>query len=364
MQIHGRPFAALLMLTSVTFPAHGASSPTKKLIEFGWDEPDTRFLREHAAEMERTPFEGCVFHVNLTRPGGGKGSLTWDGWGTNAFTEADITGALDDLKATRFGRFRHNFLRFNTTPAKLDWFDDHRAVLTNAWLAARLARLGKCPGLLFDIEQYNEPLFDYRKQRDAKTKGWELYAAQVRLRGQQVMEAFQEGYPGLTVFLTFGYCLPWMESYAGKGALADCHYGLLAPFVDGMVEAARGGTRLVDGHESSYGYKRADQFAAAYRTMERDLLPLVRDPEKYRRVFSFGFGVWLDHDWRKNGWNVEDTSRNYFSPEAFEGSVRAALQVADDYVWIYTETPRWWSAEGKPVKVPASYDAALRRAHP
>jgi hypothetical protein len=180
-----------------------AGSKSKKLIEFGWDEPDTAFLRQHLAEMERTPFDGCVFHANYGRVGGRKGSFTWDGWGTNAFTEADLKAAFDDLKAIRSSRFKHNFLRFNTTPANFDWFDDHAAVLSNARLAARLARAGKCPGLLFDIEQYNAPLFDYRKQRDAKTKSWELYATQVRRRSREVMEAFQDGYPGLTVFLTF-----------------------------------------------------------------------------------------------------------------------------------------------------------------
>ncbi len=260
----------------------------KKLIEFGWDEPDTRFLREHIAEMQQTPFDGCVFHVDYAKTNG-KGSFTWESWGGRAFTEAELQGAFDDLKATRFGRFNHNFLRFNTTPAKLDWFDDHSAVLQNARLAARLARAGNCFGLLFDIEQYEGPLFDYRKQRDAKIKGWERYAAQVRQRGCEVMQAFQQEYPGITVFLTFGYCLPWLESYAGKGSLADVHYGLLAPFVDGMVQATEGSTRLVDGHENSYGYKDPAKFAAAYRTMEQDLLPLVRDPEKYRRVFYFGF---------------------------------------------------------------------------
>ena len=36
----------------------------KALIEFGWDEPDTSFLRAHLSAMERTPFDGCVFHVD------------------------------------------------------------------------------------------------------------------------------------------------------------------------------------------------------------------------------------------------------------------------------------------------------------
>jgi hypothetical protein len=352
----------LLWLVFGAFQAPGADRKDKKLLEFGWDEPGTRFLREHIAELQRTPFDGCVFHVDYAKPGGGKGSFTWESWSAREFTEAELKDALEDLKATRFGRFKHNFLRFNTTPAKLDWFDDHGAVMNNARLAGRLARAGLCPGILFDIEQYEGPLFNYRKQRDAKEKSWELYAAQARQRGGEVMEAFQQGCPNLTVFLTFGYCLPWAQSKSGKVALADCDYGLLAPFLDGLVEAARGRARLVDGHELSYGYKDPARFAAARQTMQSALLPIVRDAEKYRRVFAFSFGIWLDHDWRKKGWDAEDVSKNYFTPETFEASVRAALAAADEYVWIYSETPRWWSAEGKAVKLPTAYDAALRKA--
>ena len=95
--------------------------------------------------------------------------------------EAPFVNGADQPRGPELG-----FLRFNTTPAPLDWFDDHTAVLTNAWLAARLARVGRCPGLLFDLEQYNAPLFDYRNQRNAKTKSWEVYAAQVRQRGREI----------------------------------------------------------------------------------------------------------------------------------------------------------------------------------
>jgi len=351
---------SVLLLAARLAPA--ADEPARKLIEFGWDEPDTAFLRAHITELQKTPFDGCVFHASFQKPGGTKGSFTWDSWGTNAFTQEDLAGAFVDLRATQFGRFNNNFLRFNTTPAKLDWFDDYSAVLQNARLAAQLAHAGNCPGILFDIEQYNEPLFDYRKQRDAKNKGWELYAAQVRLRGKQVMQAFQEGYPGLTVFLTFGYSLPWLESYSGKGSLADVHYGLLAPLMDGLSEAAKGGTRIVDGHETAYGFKTAAQYVAAREATAEDLLPIVRDPQKYHQVVSIGFGIWLDKDWRKKAWDTEDFSKNYFSPAVFEASVREALKQADEYVWIYSETPRWWSEDGKPVKLPQAYDAALRKA--
>ena len=149
---------------------------------------------------------------------------------------------------------------------------------------------------------------------------------------------------------------------AGRIALAECHYGLLAPFLDGLVEAAQGRTRLVDGHELSYGHKQSAQFTAAYQTMQTSLLPIVRDPKKYRRSVSLGFGVWMDQDWRKKGWDVDDVSKNYFTPETFETSVRAALATADEFVWIYTETPRWWSEKRGPVKLPPAYAEALREA--
>jgi hypothetical protein len=363
MRLETLPLIVCLGLTASGQSVRAAESKVaqKKLIEFGWDEPDTAFMREHIEEMERSPFDGCVFHAHYTKPNGGKGDFMWEGWDTRAFKAEELQAALLDLKTTRFRRFTHNFLRFNTTPGKVDWFDDFSAITNNARLAAWLAREGNCKGLLFDIEQYVFPLFTYRKQRDAAHKSWDEYAAQVRKRGREIMNAFQDGYPDVTVFLTFGYCLPWAQSQGGKKPLADSDYGMLAPFLDGMVEVTRGKARLVDGHELSYGYKEPDRFPLAYQTMKEKLLPIVADAEKYRRVFSLGFGLWMDRDWRKTGWETNDFSKNFFTPDSFEVSLRKALETADEYVWIYSETPRWWSAEGKPSKLPQAYDAAVRR---
>ena len=336
--------------------------PLKRLIEFGWDEPDTKFLRQHIDEMEKAPFDGCVFHVMSADPQGKRENFTWLGWGQRAFTEAELKPAADDLKATPFRRFTHNFLRFNTAPGDLDWFDDYAAILNNARLAAKVALEGQGAGILFDVEEYQGGLFTYPKQRDATTKSWDEYAAQARRRGREVMDAFQEGYPDLTVFLTFGHSLPRTTSEGGKKPLAECAYGLLAPFLDGMVEAAKGDARLVDGFELSYGYKRQAQFDEGYRLMKEGVLPIVADPAKYGRVCSAGFGLWMDYDWRTKGWAAEEPSRNYFTPESFEASLRRALERSDEYVWIYTETPRWWSEGGGRVKLPDVYDAAIRRA--
>jgi hypothetical protein len=336
-------------------------SPRKKLIEFGWDIPDTAFLRAHLAEMERTPFDGCVFQVNGLSPGGAKRSLSWQAWGPRSFTEAELAPALEDLLALRPRRFRDNFLRLNVTPGTVGWFDDFTPVLANARLAARLARAGRARGILLDVEQYEARLFDYPLQRDAAERSFEAYAAQARRRGRELMQAFESVQPGLRVFLTFSYGVPHLVMRRDSRPLAAASYGLLAPFVDGLVEGARR-ARIVDGHELSYGFRDPERFAAAYEEMRHGVLPLVRDPVRYRGVTSFGFGIWLDYDWRRNGWSVESPERNYFTPEAFERAVRAALQASDEYVWIYSETPRWWSETGGRLSLPDAYVGALQRA--
>jgi hypothetical protein len=362
-QRNGAPVSAWFVLLALLLIAGGSSpaaSASKKLIEFGWDEPNTSFLRLHQQEMARSPFDGCVFHADYKRANGTEGSFTWQAWSQTNFSETDLSGAFTDLKAMRGSQFRHNFLRFNTTPANLDWFDDFSAVLANAALAAQLARAGHCPGILFDIEQYEAPLFNYRKQRDAENKSWELYASQVRFRGSQLMQSFQRGYPNLTVFLTFGYSLPWSETAHGRKALADCKYGLLAPLLDGMTQAAKGKSRLVDGFEVSYGYKKSEQFAAARKMFQQELVPITAEAARYRNFFSLAFGIWLDRDWRTRGWDPGDTSKNYFSPEDFGAAVGSAFDAADEYVWIYSESPRWWGSNDPKTAIPTPYIEALR----
>ena len=102
-------------------PAPGKDAPKgKKVIEWGWDEPDTKFLRANIGKMERFPFDGLVFHATSAK---GE-NLSWEVWGGRKFTADDFQQAVADLKATRFDRFTERFLRVNVTPGKVDWSDD------------------------------------------------------------------------------------------------------------------------------------------------------------------------------------------------------------------------------------------------
>ena len=358
-----RRAAAGCLLVAVLLPSACGrrGAPEKKLIAFGWDEPDTAFLREHIGRMETLPFEGCVFSALVRPADGGEVNLAWRFWSRERFPPEAFEAARRDLWRTPRGRFRHDFLHLNVTPGDVDWFESFSPILSNARLAARLAREGGCAGILLDTEPYQAPLFDYNQRCRAAGRDWNTCAAQARQRGRELMHAFEQGFPGLTLFVTLGYELPWMELQNGRRSLAECPRGLLAPFLDGLVAGARQ-ARLVDGFEPSYGYRDPRLFADARRTVLEGLLPIVGDRERHRAFVTVGFGIWLDYDWRRQGWHPQDPSRNYFTPEALERSLCAAFQAADEYVWLYTETPRRWTRDGPPRDLPPVYLEAIRRA--
>src|SRR4051794_35863039 len=98
---HPAPIAFLLslLLTPALLPAqtHSASTRQRRLIEFGWDEPDTAFMRKHIAAMEKTPFDGTVFHLTS--------DFLWTNWSQRKFTEQDLSASIDDLKNTPIKTF-------------------------------------------------------------------------------------------------------------------------------------------------------------------------------------------------------------------------------------------------------------------
>ncbi|HUT94961.1 MAG TPA: EF-hand domain-containing protein [Thermoguttaceae bacterium] len=330
-----------------------AGEPQKKLIEWGWDEPDTKFIRENVERMEQFPFDGLIFHVVSSRGG----NFTWEMWGGRRFELAEFEHAVENLNATKFRRLADRFLRVNVTPGDADWFDEEgwATVRHNFGVAAQLANEGGCRGFMFDVEQYNAGLFSYAKQKHRDAKTFAEHQAQVRRRGREWMEEVGGHFPEITILLTFGYKIA--QPPEGKDR-SESHYGLLADFLDGMLEVCSPKTKIVDAWEYSYPYRERGPFEDAYATIKEKSLGWTAAPEKYRAHVEAGFGIWMDCRWRQVGWNADDFSKNHFTPEQFEASVRSALEVSDRYVWIYTEQPRWWTDE----RLPRAYVEALQHA--
>lgn len=353
---------ALLFLLFAAIGARAQTTAPKRLIEFGWDEPNPSFMRQHIHEMEQTPFDGCVFRVDYHTTDGKSGNFSGAAWGKRRFEASDIQGSIDDLQATSFTKFRHNFARLNVTPGDVDWFGDYSAVVANARLVARAANTGACDGVLFDIETYARHIFDYNQQPSTSTISWDKYAAQARKRGREIMTALQDGYPDLTILTTYGYCLPYIEMVTYNKPLSGVKYGLLAPFFDGMLDAARGNARIVDGFEEGYGFRMLVEFQSGRQQMTSDVLSIVRDHDKYKKYFQAGFGLWLDNNSHKIPFYVDTPEKNYTSPAVFGQVVEWALQYSDEYVWIYSQNPRWWTDKGGPINLPQGYVDAITTA--
>ena len=361
IRFRGSSFLLLLGLLCVAIgpitaqPAPKAPAKAKKVIEWGWDEPDTGFMRANIEKMEKFPFDGLIFHAKSDKGA----NLAWEVWGTQKFTAADFTKAIEDLKATKFNRFTDRFLRVNVTPGKVDWFDDEAwgSVQNNFGVAAYVAREGLCKGFMFDTEQYDGAvtLFDYRQQKDKDKRAFADYQAQVRKRGREWIQAVNKEYPGITILLTFGYEMSFRRADKPMDR-STAAYGLLADFLDGVLDGCTSETVLVDAWEFSYPYKDHKQFQEAYATITRKALDQTAVPKRYKDQVKAGFGLWMDH--RRKEWDVAEFSKNYFTPAEFESSVRSALEVSDEYVWIYTERPRWWTNE----MLPPAYVEALSNA--
>jgi hypothetical protein len=344
----------------------------KYLIEFGWDEPTTAFMRQHIAEMERTPFDGTVYHVQYRKADGTMGSFMNDCWGKRGFSDAELQNALDDLARTPFHSFTHNFFRFNVLPGDVDWFDDYSAVLNNAEQSARIARASNSEGVFFDDEQYDYPLFNFAKLTNKNHRSWEAYTRQARLRGGEMMRAFQKGWGRgaakgasgrpLVIMLTFGISLPYEECQEVSRKLPNVHYALLVSFLEGMFDAAGPGDRIVDGCELAYGFKSAQEFANERGVIMDKACTLIDDRRAYLDHVSPAWGVWLDFGWKERAFFTDDLMKNYYSPAGWEECVRSALSSTDRYVWIYTEKPRWWTAGGSSADLPEAYVEGLWRA--
>ena len=130
----------------------------KKLIQTGWDKPDSERLLQNLAEMEKRPFDGVVIHV-LGHIDEKKRCYMRGAFIDRKWERAWFQPCIDNLKACKFKRFTDNFITIGANPGNVDWFDDAGwANIVDHWrIAAWVARQSGFKGILFDPEPYTKP---------------------------------------------------------------------------------------------------------------------------------------------------------------------------------------------------------------
>jgi hypothetical protein len=331
--------------------------PRKKLIEYGWDVPTPAQLKAELAAMEQRPFDGLIFRLS-----GGHNAFA-----TKPLEQANFNEDSRILPELEFKQFQDNFvIIWGSPPADFDWYDDAQWSLieTNAKLLVRVAKTGRIRGICFDPEPYDFKLWDYASQRQTNTHTFAEYQTKVKLRGAQLMRAFEEQLPGATILTFFHVSL--FDRFADLGVaeraqrLMRDSWGLMPDFFVGMLEGASPQAKFIDGNENAYYYTSREQYFRAYHAIRQRAQNLV-PPElrrKYEQQVQAGQALYVDQNFALRQPNTEKYLSCKMKPEErarwFEHNTYWALYTTDQYVWCYSERMNWWKSQ-----IPPGLEAAI-----
>lgn len=319
--------------------------PEKKLIQLGWDQPTPQILKKNYQMMEATsPFDGITIGIQDTISGFVISDET-------VFVAKEIKRewlqkSLADYKSCNFTKFKHNFLRVNAVPGNLKWEDDKAwaVVVKNVAVMAWFAKTGGLEGICFDPESYFEKQYSWSSK-----SGLSFFEAQflTRKRGQQFMAAMAAEYPGITIWglFMFSYGRPSFQTDDLHETLKVDQYALYPAFLNGMLDNLPAGAKMVEGNEDAY-YPKSDLNLQVLYNDSRVKAQAFVAPEnlaKYKTQYSIGMGLYFDMYSNTPG------SKYYIGPsenrtrmERFRDRVTAALDISDEYVWIWNEQYKWW----------------------
>lgn len=341
-------FMLIIVLGLAQVWPHAAEA--KKLIYYGWNIRDPRYVKNNWQQMEQMPFHGVglLVPVNYTNWYNGTATDTnnqagWKVMGSTAYTMAQFSQSIADLQTPQWQQFTNNFLPAILSShggGNVNWFDDARwaTISNNFGVYAQLAAAIGAKGFIFDPEQYSGiRIFATEDQPERGSHTLAEFKAKAKQRGNQVMQAMLPHLPSPIIISIW--------SYTGLRLFGNT-LELLPSFYDGMLEAMPATGRLVDGYEYGYYYDQLSQFQAG-ATEIHNARSLSSVPSLYDAKVQVGFGLWPD---------LENNSSMFYTAAEWRNIVEYALDVADEYVWVYTEHVYYYFSS--PPNVPAAILAA------
>ncbi|MFA6930540.1 MAG: hypothetical protein WCT05_09440 [Lentisphaeria bacterium] len=336
--------------------------PTKKLIKFGWDTPNTEFLLEHLSEIEDNmeSYDGLGINMNsssqkipsesgtYSHPAGSTAMWFHDWKWERSFFEKEIEHLKQANAASR--HLKHNFIMTNSGiyKARFDWFDDGlwEVICHNFSLMAGIARETFCKGLQIDLEDYGRGAFQYHSACGYSfAQAWD----KARQRGREFARAITREFPDIILFTFFWTDLNFNIADGVSSPYAKAEksiMGLSLPFMNGVYDVLPETARVIAGNESA-GYRATSlidyhELVATFHQKSKWLL----DPEnydKYRRTTQLGISFYLDR------YIVTDPKSIYFIGEDAESNLALFKQnlchtlcFSDEYAWTWGEKRSWY----------------------
>ena len=310
-------------------------SVDKKLIQYGWDMPSAKWMADNIGRMEEMPFDGVCFFAHR------ENRLTYL-FDPSPWPEADIDWESCDAIAAKQATFRHNFAGvFSSDRFDFEWFNDTHweAILANMKLAARAAKRAECVGLLFDTEAYSDSK-PWRYSDHSEGHGRAEVEAKMRLRGGQVMAAWQSEFPDIKILCTvLLYHVPWGENFE-----------MLPAFVNGMLDSIGPRARIIEGHEDAFYWKSTGKWYEKYRDVRvtfRDTYIAPENRGRYDRQVQAGTTCY-PHDFCSGA--LTPSQRLIHEHHIYTG-----LAASDEYCWYFNEQFAFWdNPEGRTMGMPTS----------
>ena len=351
---------------------YGFPRPQRKVIVYGWEMNfrEMSELRRRAEVMQRQPFDGIMF--SLFHEGKSRDEAFIH---SARLTDKELAPVVKELSAIRWTTFTDNFLMVkageqfldNGDPGRMDWFDDGQwdTICHNIRVLTRVAVATRCKGLGFDPEPYHASVWNYDRagsrkpqlHRDARS--FDEYAAVVRRRGAQYMNAIQAEMPRVRIFNLYqAVRLPPSE-------LAETIYSLYPAFINGMLDAAGPEVMLIDGNEYGFGLLTRGDYTNAYVNVKERKLALIdpKNRDRYRKQVQVSVPIYLDDIFGSHAnrrwvgtYLATDEKRRLFEHRLFH-----ALDSVDEYVWVYGERPSWFSNTPRVPRWAAASVATIRK---
>ena len=315
--------------------------------------PTTYLLRKHIDEIKRAPLDGVLIHVNRN-DFAGKEKLRelrpFRCFLPPAVTIEDFSIALEDLANTDMGHLKHNILWCSGTHGfGGDWYDDNHwenVMLPNARAMAEVYKRGGFEALWFDVEVGGVPgggPMTWKGKSREKEHPFDEYAAKVRQRGREMMEAFTSVVPDFKLMISHAYG-SINHALAGRDVedVSQIDYGLLPAFCDGILEGCGEKGMLIESGETTYGTMTYAGYKA-WRDWDRaSAKRLCRVPDLLKKHYRHATAIWPDFRSDSNGWNETDLAKNHFSPERMQHALHNAMAASDEFVWTWSMKAHWW----------------------
>jgi hypothetical protein len=380
-------FVIQLFWTSVIYAQVLHPTESKKIIEFSHNSPTTTQYAENIKFYDKIPFDGIS--VKLSPEVGGGNIFMINDW-EQVKKEAKDKELNKILSIKKNRTLKHNFLVMYGA-SQMDWFSpkDWELAKENIHFGAKLAKEGGFAGILWDPEPYKpgKNPWKYDEQPHADKYSYEEYYKVVMEKGREFVSIIQQEFPGAVIFSLrelsdfqdgspfSQFLLPVSNSARAMDILNHSWWGLHLAFTVGNVQALDPTTKFIDGNEEAYYYTSALEYFKFRDVIYNEALVLIPAElrTKFKGHYSIGHAVASDYiqgHWfgLLNGFsNEQDGLGKVLSDDErakwFEHNMYYALLTSDEYMWIYTEKPNWWTGEGLPKSFYDAVESAKQKVH-